>query len=122
MVWNYKTNWGKSRTMELPKYHEGVQVKTIYEVKELDNDFFEGDWSALQKAFCKLTNRLKFHIFIIFVKKHNQMTIKYPINNSLHEIFPTEERLKGEHVAIYLEKHKTIPQTFEKVKNKIKEW
>ena len=37
------------------------------------------------------------------------------------EIFPTDERLKGEHIASYLEKHKTIPQTFEKVKNKIKE-
>ena len=25
------------------QYHVGVQVKTIYEVKELDNDFFEED-------------------------------------------------------------------------------
>lgn len=25
------------------QYNVGVQVKTIYEVKELDNDFFEGE-------------------------------------------------------------------------------
>lgn len=25
------------------QYNVGVQVKTVYEVKELDNDFFEGD-------------------------------------------------------------------------------
>jgi large subunit ribosomal protein L18 len=37
------------------------------------------------------------------------------------EIFPTEERLKGEHIANYLEKHKTITQDFEKIKNTLKE-
>jgi hypothetical protein len=26
-----------------PQYNVGVQIKTIYEVKELDNDFFEGE-------------------------------------------------------------------------------
>jgi len=25
------------------QYNVGIQIKTIYEVKELDNDFFEGD-------------------------------------------------------------------------------
>jgi restriction system protein len=25
------------------QYNVGVQVKTIYEIKELDNDFFEGE-------------------------------------------------------------------------------
>jgi len=38
------------------------------------------------------------------------------------EIYPTETRIKGEHIAAYLEKHKTITQNFEKIKNKIKEW
>ena len=37
------------------------------------------------------------------------------------EIFPTEERLKGEHVANYLEKHKSIVETFEKIKKELKE-
>ena len=32
------------------------------------------------------------------------------------EIFPPENRLKGEHVSSYLEKHKTITQDFEKLK------
>ena len=26
------------------QYNVGVQVKTVYEVKEIDNDFFEGEW------------------------------------------------------------------------------
>lgn len=38
------------------------------------------------------------------------------------EIFPTEERLKGDHVASHLEKHKSIAQNFDKIKKKIKEW
>jgi large subunit ribosomal protein L18 len=32
------------------------------------------------------------------------------------EIFPGDGRLKGEHVAKYLEKHKTITQDYEKIK------
>ena len=37
------------------------------------------------------------------------------------EVFPSEERIKGEHVASYLDKHKSIVDDFEKLKNKIKE-
>lgn len=35
------------------------------------------------------------------------------------DIFPAEERIKGEHVGSYLEKHKTITQDFESTKSKI---
>jgi len=45
--------------------------------------------------------------------------LEIPVNE---EIYPNEERLKGEHIASYLEKHKTITQDFEKIKEKIKEW
>ncbi len=37
------------------------------------------------------------------------------------EVFPSEERIKGEHVAKFLDKHKSIVDDFEKLKNKIKE-
>lgn len=40
---------------------------------------------------------------------------------SSEEIFPSEERLKGEHISNYLEKHKTIGDDFEKLKKEIKE-
>ena len=43
--------------------------------------------------------------------------LNVPVNE---EIYPTEERIKGEHVT-YLEKHKTITQDFEKIKNTLKE-
>ncbi len=35
------------------------------------------------------------------------------------EIFPGEERLKGEHISKYLEKHKTITQDYEKIKSEL---
>lgn len=35
-------------------------------------------------------------------------------------VFPTDERLKGEHIASFLDKHKSISQNFEKLKNEIK--
>lgn len=44
--------------------------------------------------------------------------IKIPTNE---EIFPTQERIQGEHITKYLEKHKAITQDFEKIKNTIKE-
>lgn len=37
------------------------------------------------------------------------------------EIFPPEERIKGQHVASYLDKYKAIGDDFEKLKNKLKE-
>lgn len=39
---------------------------------------------------------------------------------SSDEIFPSDERLKGEHIASFLDKHKSISQDFEKLKNEIK--
>ena len=38
---------------------------------------------------------------------------------SSEEIFPSEERLTGKHIADYNEKAKTLPKTFEDVKKKI---
>ncbi len=35
------------------------------------------------------------------------------------EIFPGEKRLKGEHIASYLEKHKSITQDYEKIKSEL---
>jgi len=35
------------------------------------------------------------------------------------EVLPTEERIKGTHIASYLEKYKNMPEEFEKVKQKI---
>ncbi len=35
------------------------------------------------------------------------------------EIFPGEERLKGGHIAKYLEKHKSITQDYEKIKSEL---
>lgn len=35
------------------------------------------------------------------------------------EIFPSEERIKGLHIANYLEKFKDLPEEFEKIKQKI---
>lgn len=37
------------------------------------------------------------------------------------EVFPSEERIKGEHVAKFLDKHKSIVDDFDKVKKKIEE-
>ena len=35
------------------------------------------------------------------------------------EVLPSEDRIRGEHIANYLEKFKNLPQDFELVKNKI---
>ena len=35
------------------------------------------------------------------------------------EILPSEERIKGQHVASYLEKFKALPENFEKIKKQI---
>jgi len=43
--------------------------------------------------------------------------LQVPVSDS---IFPTEERLKGEHISSFLDKHKTITQDFEKIKKEIK--
>lgn len=37
------------------------------------------------------------------------------------EIFPSEERLKGEHVSAYVEKHKSLTDNFEKIRKELKE-
>ena len=35
------------------------------------------------------------------------------------EIFPAEQRIKGEHISSYAEKHKSISADFEKIKNEL---
>ncbi len=37
------------------------------------------------------------------------------------EVFPSEERLKGDHVVAYLEKHKSLTDDFVKLKKELKE-
>jgi large subunit ribosomal protein L18 len=37
------------------------------------------------------------------------------------EIFPSDERIKGEHISNYLDNHKTITQDFEKIKKELTE-
>lgn len=43
--------------------------------------------------------------------------LKVPIEQ---EVLPKEERIKGLHIASYLEKFKSLPEEFEKIKQKIK--
>ncbi len=43
--------------------------------------------------------------------------LNIPVNES---IFPSEQRLKGEHISTFLDKHKSITQDFEKLKKQIK--
>jgi len=43
--------------------------------------------------------------------------IKVPISE---EVLPTEERIKGTHIANYLDKFKNLPEEFEKIKQKVK--
>jgi len=50
--------------------------------------------------------------------------IKGAIDNGLdmkagEEIFPTEQRIRGEHISGYLEAHKTISQDFDKIKKEL---
>ncbi len=42
--------------------------------------------------------------------------LKIPINES---VIPSEDRIKGEHIASYLQKFKNLPEKFEEVKQKI---
>ncbi|MGV8168562.1 MAG: 50S ribosomal protein L18 [Candidatus Nanoarchaeia archaeon] len=39
--------------------------------------------------------------------------------NASEEIFPSEERIKGEHISNYLDNHKSITQDFEKIKKEL---
>lgn len=41
--------------------------------------------------------------------------------NANEEIFPSEERIKGEHISNYLDNHKTIAQDFEKIRKELTE-
>lgn len=64
-----------------------------------------------------LTTPLKGTKIFAALKGVKEAGLNIPVNE---EIFPTEERLKGEHISSYLEKHKTITQDFEKLKKEIK--
>jgi large subunit ribosomal protein L18 len=53
-------------------------------------------------------------------------TVKGAMDNGLElkaneEIFPSENRIKGEHVSTYLANHKSIVQDFEKIKKELLE-
>lgn len=41
--------------------------------------------------------------------------------NANEEIFPSEERIKGNHIASYLDNHKNITQDFEKIRKELTE-
>ncbi|MEM5853281.1 MAG: 50S ribosomal protein L18 [Candidatus Aenigmatarchaeota archaeon] len=42
--------------------------------------------------------------------------LKVPVNESM---FPSEDRIKGLHIATYLQKFKSLPEKFEEIKRKI---
>jgi large subunit ribosomal protein L18 len=44
--------------------------------------------------------------------------LKIPVSN---EVFPSEDRIKGEHIANYLKRFSDLPKEFEKIKQKIME-
>jgi len=50
------------------------------------------------------------------VKGAKDAGLKVPVDES---ILPSEERIKGLHIASYLEKFKSIPEKFEEIKKKI---
>ncbi|MEM5870116.1 MAG: 50S ribosomal protein L18 [Candidatus Aenigmatarchaeota archaeon] len=50
------------------------------------------------------------------VKGARDAGLEVPVDE---EILPTEERIKGMHIANYLEKFKSIPEKFEEIKKKI---
>ena len=64
-----------------------------------------------------LTTPLKGTKIFAALKGAVDAGLQIPVNET---IFPTEERLKGEHISSFLEKHKTITQDFEKIKKEIK--
>ncbi|PIN80271.1 50S ribosomal protein L18 [Candidatus Woesearchaeota archaeon CG10_big_fil_rev_8_21_14_0_10_32_9] len=64
-----------------------------------------------------LTTPLKGTKIFAALKGAVDAGLQVPVSDS---IFPTEERLKGEHISSFLEKHKTITQDFEKIKKEIK--